>query len=49
MSDLVSYVNSDIMGDLCFGRNWNVLERTENRDLLEAFKNGSGAVNIVSH
>lgn len=48
MSQWIGYVTTDIVGDLCFTRNWNLLGSNKNRDLLQAFEDGSGALSIVS-
>ena len=48
MTTLTSYVTSDIMGDMSFSRNWNVLESDENRDIVEFLPQGVAGVNLVS-
>lgn len=48
MSQWIAFVTTDIVGDLCFTRNWNLMGSNENRDLLQAFEDGSGALSIVS-
>lgn len=48
VSDWFGYANSDIINDLCYSRHFDMLRREEHRDLPEVFKDGAGAVSIVS-
>ena len=48
MSQWIGFVTTDIIGDLCFTRNWNLMGSNKNRDILQAFEDGSGALSIVS-
>ena len=48
MSQWIGYVTTDIVGDLCFTRNWNLMGSNQNRDLLQAFEDGSRALSFVS-
>lgn len=41
MSRLMSYLTFDIMGDLCFGRNFETLASAKNRDLIDIIQEGA--------
>ena len=47
MSDWTGYLTFDIMGDLCFGRNWNIMKNETNRDLTKAFSGGVWILSLV--
>jgi hypothetical protein len=47
MTQLVAYVTSDIMGDLTFSRNWNMLKSEENRYILDLLPQGVRGINMV--
>jgi len=49
MSEWVSFAVSDTISDLCFGSSLNLLQSSENRDFLQAFAAGIGALHIVSN
>ena len=49
ISKLISYAMSDIMGEMVFSKNWNVLQSAKNRDILEFLPQGVAGVNIVSY
>jgi len=49
MSKLVSYAMSDIMGEMVFSKNWNVLQSPKNRDMLEFLPWGVAGVNITGY
>lgn len=48
MSQWIRFVTLDIICDVCFSRNWNLLGSEKNRDHLKTFEDGSGAISIVS-
>lgn len=47
MSKWIGYVTLDIICDLCFNRNWNLMGSEQYQDLLQTFEDGSGDINIV--
>lgn len=47
MTPVVGYVTSDIMGDLTFSRNWDMLKSTANRYILELLPRGVLGINMV--
>ena len=49
MSQWMGFVTLDIICDLCYSRNWNLIGSDKNRGLLQTFENGSGAISIVSY
>lgn len=48
LSEWTAFVVYDIISDLCFGRNLNLLGSNDNRDVLQAFVVGVSALHIVS-
>lgn len=48
MSDLCNYLTFDIMGDLCFGKAFGMLEREENRFAIELIGSAAKRHLIVS-
>ena len=48
MTKWFSRLTFDIMGDIVFGRNWDVLKSERNRDLTDTFVAGTGALYVVS-
>ena len=48
MTKLVGYLVSDIMGDVTFSRNWNVLRDAENRHFVEELPKGVSGIHLVS-
>ncbi|KAE9363381.1 cytochrome P450 [Stipitochalara longipes BDJ] len=49
MSKLVSYVMADIMGEMVFSKNWNVLESAENRDIVDFLPEAVGGLILTGH
>jgi cytochrome P450 len=49
MSAWTGYVTSDTMGDVTFNRNWNVLQSSENRGILEILPQGVSGLNLSGH
>ncbi|TVY17733.1 Cytochrome P450 monooxygenase apf7 [Lachnellula arida] len=49
ITKLISYAMSDIMGEIVFSKNWNVLQSPENRDILEFLPHGVAGVNITGY
>ena len=47
MSEICGYLTSDIMGDLTFNRNWNMLLSGENRWILKTLPGGVALINMV--
>ena len=48
MTKLFGYLVSDIMGDITFSRNWNVLRHDENRHIVEELPKGVVGIHLVS-
>ena len=48
MSELFGYMMSDIINDLCYSRNFDMLGSEKSRGLGDAFKHGATAISIVS-
>ena len=48
MTKLFGYLISDIMGDITFSRNWNVLRDGENRRFIEGFPKATAGIHLVS-
>ena len=48
MSEWITYAVSDTISDLCFGCNLNLLQKSENRDFLQAFVAGIRALHMVN-
>lgn len=48
MARLMSFMTFDIMGDICFGRNFETLVGEKNRDLIRIISDGAQALNAVS-
>ena len=48
MTAMAAYVTSDIMGDLTFNRNWNMLLSEENRWILRTLSGGVACINMVT-
>ena len=49
MAQLMGYLTFDVMGDICFGRNFETLISTQNRDLIGVISDGAQGLNTVSH
>lgn len=49
MSQWPGYLMTDIMGDITFHRNWNMMDSTENRGLLKTLSEGVGGLNMMGH
>ena len=47
MSKWSGYLMSDIMGDITFHRNWNMMKSSENRELLGTLSKGVAGLNMV--
>ena len=47
MTKLVGYLVSDIMGDVTFSRNWDVLQNDENRHFVEELPQGVAGIHLV--
>ena len=48
MAQLMGYLAFDVMGDICFGRNFGTLTSPKNRDLIGAISDGAQGLNTVS-
>lgn len=48
MSEWFGYMVSDVINDLCYSRNFNMLGSEKSRGLGDAFKHGATAISIVS-
>ena len=49
MSEWCGYLVNDIMGDITFHRNWNMLGSDENRELIKVLNQGVGGLNMMGH
>ncbi|KAF1975728.1 cytochrome P450-like protein [Bimuria novae-zelandiae CBS 107.79] len=49
MSQWCGWLVNDIMGDITFHQNWNMLTSDENRDVLEVLNQGVGGLNMMGH
>lgn len=47
MTDWLARLTFDIVGDLCFGRKWNVVKSKRNRSFLEAIPAGTAGLLLV--
>jgi cytochrome P450 len=47
MTNLVAYLTSDIMGDVAFSRNWDLMRGEENRHMIDILHLGTGLINTV--
>ena len=47
LTKMISFVLSDIMGDVTFSRNWNTQRSDENRYILNLLPLGTGGINLV--
>ena len=48
VGNIISYLTSDIIGDLTFGRNWGLIESEDNRNLPAIISQGLWGLNLVS-
>jgi hypothetical protein len=48
MTKLVPWLVSDIMGDVTFNRNWNLLRSEKNRHIVDVLSLGACSINTVS-
>jgi len=48
MADWCNYLTFDVMGDLCFGKAFGMLERNENRHVVDLIGNAAHSHLIVS-
>lgn len=46
-ADVTSYLSFDIMGEVCFGRSFKMMEHEENRYILQVISDGAQALNTV--
>jgi cytochrome P450 len=49
MSEIMSYLSFDIMGDVCFGRSFGMIEHPENRYIIQVVSDGAQCLNTVSY
>ncbi|KAH6679289.1 cytochrome P450 [Halenospora varia] len=49
VSKVTSYMSFDIMGEVCFGKAFEMMEREENRYLLEVVSDGAQCLNTLGH
>ena len=49
MTEMISYVLSDIMGDITFSRNWETQKSTTNRHILKLLTQGTMGINTCGH
>lgn len=47
LTEWTSYVLSDIMGDNTFSHNWNMMESTDNRGILQVLAKGVAGLHMV--
>ena len=48
VSDWCSYLTADVLGDLCFGQSFGMLEREENRFVVKVMVDSARLAMIVS-
>ena len=48
LSEYTSYLSFDIMGQVCFGRSFDTLEKSDNRYILNVLSDGAQCLNTVS-
>lgn len=48
MTKAISWLLSDIMGDVTFSRNWNMQRSEENRPIIDLLSMGTCLINMVS-
>jgi cytochrome P450 len=48
MSKMISYLMSDIMGDVSFSRNWNMMRNEKNRHIIDVLSLGACLINTAS-
>ena len=48
MTDWLARLTFDIVGDLCFGRNWNVVNSERNRSFLQIIPAGTAGLLLVT-
>ncbi|KAL8841180.1 MAG: hypothetical protein Q9170_001034 [Blastenia crenularia] len=49
MTDWLARLTFDIIGDLCFGRKWNVVNAKRNRSFLDAIPAGTAGLLLAAH
>ncbi|KAL8715436.1 MAG: hypothetical protein Q9220_000770 [cf. Caloplaca sp. 1 TL-2023] len=49
MTEWMAYLASDILGDVTFSRNWNLLESEENRNIPAVVAEGLGGLNLAGY
>lgn len=47
MARLMNFLTFDIMGDICFSKNFETLSSTRNRDLINSISDGAHGLNTV--
>lgn len=48
IAESMAHLSFDVMGDICFGRSFDMIEKLENRYLIEVTSDGAQGLNIVS-
>jgi hypothetical protein len=48
MAETADYLTFDLMGDFCFGKSFDVMNKVDNRHLLKVISDGIHALSIVS-
>jgi hypothetical protein len=48
-ADVTSYLSFDIMGEVCFGRTFDMISQEENRYILQVISDGAQALNTVCY
>ena len=48
LKEYTNYLSFDIMGQVCFGRSFDMLEKSENRYILNVLSDGAQCLNTVS-
>ena len=48
MTEWSAFVTSDIMGNIAFSRNWNMMESVKNRYILPVISQGVAGLNLAS-
>ncbi|TVY75627.1 Cytochrome P450 monooxygenase apf7 [Lachnellula suecica] len=49
LSEILSYLSFDIMGDVCFGRSFKMIEDPENRYMIKVISDGAQCLNTLGH
>lgn len=48
VAELTNYLSFDIMGEVCFGRTFNMLEQPDHRYIVDIVSDGAQCLNTVS-